>query len=57
MLTLIIRYVSVHVAPYVRLPYRSELKLLDAPNNMIDEIWDVVFNYCAPDLEVRQIHR
>ena len=57
MLTLIIMYLSVHAVSYVRPPYRSELKLLDAPNNMIEEIWNVVFNYCAPDLEVRQMHR
>ena len=33
-------------------PFRSELLQLDAPNNMIDEIWNVVFEYTAPNLEV-----
>ena len=33
-------------------PFRSELLQLAAPNNMIDEIWNVVFKYAAPNLEV-----
>ena len=51
-LKLIKRYLSAHAASIVRLPFKSELLQLDAPNNMISEIWDIVFKYCAPDLEV-----
>ena len=35
-------------------PFRSELLQLDAPNNMIDEIWNVVFEYTAPSIEVSE---
>ena len=34
-------------------PFKSALRELQPPTEMIYEIWDVVFDYTAPDIEVR----